>query len=106
GDEPLLAFEGGLELVEHLVEGLSQFVQLAAGPVQRDTCRQVVFRGGAGGCGDPVHGAQRAPRNDPAKDRGERDDDSKRRQRVLKEMREGEVAMVLRALKLEVRAAS
>ena len=57
GDEPLLAFERGLEPVEHVVEGLGEFVELVAGTAQRDSCRQVVFRGGAGGGGDQVHRA-------------------------------------------------
>ena len=105
GDEPLLALEGGLEPVEHLVEGLGEFVEFVAGTAQRDPRRQVVFRGGAGGRGDPVHGAQRPSGGDPAEDRGEGDDHGKRDQRVLQEMREGEVALVLRALKLEVRVA-
>ena len=102
GDEPLLALERGLEPVEHLVERLGKFVELVAGTAQRDPRRQVVFRGGAGGGGDPVHGAQRAPGDDPAEDRGEGDDHRERDQRVLQEVREGDVALVLRALKLEV----
>ncbi len=101
----LLALERGLEPVEHLVEGFGQFVELVARPPQRDARRQVVFRGGAGGCGDPVHGAQRAPGDEPAEDRGEGDDHGQRDQRVLQEVRESDVALVLRALKLEVRVA-
>ena len=57
GDEPLLALERGLEPVEHLVEGLGEFVELVAGAAQRDSRRQVVFRGGAGGRGYQVHRA-------------------------------------------------
>ena len=52
-----------------------------------------------------VHRAQRSPGDDPAEDRGEDDDHAERDQRVLKEMGEREVALVLRALKLEVRVA-
>ena len=74
GDETLLALEGGLELVEHLVEGFGQFVEFVAGTAQRNSRRQVAFRGSAGGCGDPVHRAQCAPGNDPAEYRGEGDD--------------------------------
>ena len=105
GDEALLALERGLEPVEHLVEGLGQFVEFVAGAAQRDPRRQVVLRGGAGGCGDPVHRAQRAPGGDPAEDRSEGDDHGERDQRVLQQMREGDVALVLRALQLEVRVA-
>ena len=57
GDEPLLAFERSLEPVEHVVEGVGQFVEFVAGAAQRDPRRQVVFRGGAGGRGDQVYRA-------------------------------------------------
>ena len=52
-----------------------------------------------------MYRAQRSPADDPAEDRGEDDDHAKRDQRVLKEMGEREVALVLSALKLEVRVA-
>ena len=83
GDEPLLALERGLEPAEHLVERLGQFAELVAGAAQRDPRREVVFRRGAGGRGDPVHRAQRPPGGDPAEDRGEGDDHGERDQRVL-----------------------
>ena len=73
GDEPPLAVEGALEPVEHVVEGLGQLVELVAWSAQRDPCRQVAFRRGAGGGGDPVQRAQHAPGDDPAEDRGERE---------------------------------
>ena len=43
GDEPLLALEGSLEPVEHLVEGLGQLLEFVARPAQRDSRRQVAF---------------------------------------------------------------
>ncbi len=43
--------------------------------------------------------------DDPTEDSGEREDCGERYQRVLQQMREGEIALVLCALKLEVRVA-
>ena len=105
GDEPLLALERGLEPAEHLVERLGQLAELVAGTCRRDPRRQVVLGRGAGGRRDPVHRAQRPPGEDPAEDRGQGDDHGQRDQRVLQQMRQGEVTLALRALLLEVRGA-
>ena len=101
-DEPPLSVEGALEPIEHLVERLGKLVELVGRTAQRDPCREIAFRGGAGGCGDPVQRAQHPSRSDPAEDRCEREHDGEGDQRVLQEMREGDVTLVLRALKLEV----
>jgi hypothetical protein len=94
GDEPLLAFERGLEPAEHLVERLGQFAQLVAGTCRCDPRRQVAFGGGARGIRDLVHRAQRPPGEDPAEDRGEGEDHGQRDQRVLQQVRQGEVTLV------------
>src|SRR3984957_15715491 len=104
-DEPLLALERGLEPAEHLVKRLGQFAEFVAGPGRRDPRRQVVFGRGAGGRGDLVHRAQRPPGKDPAEDRGQGDDHGQRDQRVLQQIRQGQVTLALRALKLKVRGA-
>ena len=82
-----------------------QFLKFVAGPPRSDPRRKVAFRRGARGCGDPVHRAQNPPRSEPPENSGEGDDHRKRDQRVLQEVREGDVALVPRALELEVRVA-
>ena len=52
-----------------------------------------------------MHRAQRPSGEDPAKDCGEGDDHRHRDQRVLQQVRQGEVTLALRALLLEVRGA-
>ena len=49
--------------------------------------------------------AEHAAGDDPAENRGEREYNGEGGQRVLQEMREGDVTLVTRALKLEVRVA-
>jgi hypothetical protein len=61
-----------------------------------------VFGRGAGGRADQVHRAQRPPGEDPAEDRGQGDDHGQRDQRVLQQVGQGEVTLVLRALLLKV----
>jgi hypothetical protein len=50
-----------------------------------------------------LHRAQRPPGEDPAEDRSQGDDHGQRDQRVLQQMRHGEVTLALRRLLLEVR---
>jgi hypothetical protein len=52
-----------------------------------------------------MHRAQRPPGEDPAQDRREGDNHPKRDQRILQQMRQGGVTLVLRAQLLEGRVA-
>ena len=100
-----LALEGGLEPVEHVVEGLCELPQLVVRTGERDPRRQVVSGGAARCLGDGVDGSQRASGSDPAEDRGQHQGDDERDQRVGQQVREREVPLVLGSLQLEVRRA-
>ena len=83
----------------------SELVEFVVRAAQSDPRREVAFRRGSGRGGDSVQRAQYAPGDDPAQDRGEGNNEGERDQRVLQEMREGEVTLMPRALELEVRVA-
>jgi hypothetical protein len=100
GDELPLTGEGAVELFEHGIERVGEFPQFVVWSLQGDALGQVLLTGRAGSCGEPVHRSQDASGKDPADDRREDNGRGKRDQRVLQQMRERDVTLVLRALLL------
>ena len=75
GHEAPLALEGGLEALEHRVEGVGQLAQLVARPVERDARVERAVGDRARGGGDAADRAQRAAGHHPARGhRGQRDE--------------------------------
>lgn len=97
GDEPLLGGEGPLQAVQHVVEGVGQFLQFVVGAVQLDPPGEVGAGHAARGPGDPAQRREDPPGHGVAEGEGDHAEADQGQQRAAQQVVQGLLALVVDA---------